>query len=101
MPMNDPRQPHRALIHGTTSGVSMAPKLVPALKIPVDKARSFFGNHSATALMLAGKKAASPNPRAIRENAKLQKEIPTAVPIEARVQKTNPRAEPKRRPNPS
>jgi hypothetical protein len=35
----------------------MAPMLVPALKTPVARARSFFGNHSATDLMLAGKDA--------------------------------------------
>jgi hypothetical protein len=30
------------VIHGTVSGVMMAPKFVPALKIPVASARSFF-----------------------------------------------------------
>src|SRR5260370_13180324 len=93
MPMNAPRQPHRALIHGTTSGVSMAPKLVPALKIPVDKARSFLGNHSATALMLAGKKAPSPNPEATREIGKLREEIPSAVPLPTNLHKTISKAQ--------
>ena len=86
--MKAPRQPQRALIQGTTTGVSMAPKLVPALKIPVARARSFFGNHSATALMLAGKTAASPNPRVSREIAKLVRELPSAVPMDARLQNT-------------
>src|SRR5258707_6090533 len=88
MPIKAPRQPHRALIHGTTTGVIIAPMLVPALKIPVDKARSFFGNHSATALMLAGKTAASPKPRAIRENAKHRQGLPNAGPIQGKVQET-------------
>ena len=36
-------------------GVSNAPTFVPELKMPVASARSFFGNHSAVALMAAGK----------------------------------------------
>ena len=36
----------------------------PALKMPVASARSFFGNHSATVLMAAGKFPASPSPSA-------------------------------------
>jgi len=35
--------------------VSIAPVFVPALKMPVASARSFLGNHSATALMAPGK----------------------------------------------
>ena len=90
--MNAPRQPHRTLIHATTTGASMAPTLVPELKIPVASARSFFGNHSATALMLAGKTAASPKPRANRETAKPVSELAKAVPIEAKLQKIIARA---------
>ena len=48
------------------SGVRMAPILAPALKIPTAKARSFFGNHSATALTPAGKLPDSPRPKAKR-----------------------------------
>ncbi|MNN94393.1 hypothetical protein D3C81_2130060 [compost metagenome] len=44
----------------------MAPILVPALNRPVAKARSFLGNHSATALMPPGKPPASPTPRIMR-----------------------------------
>src|SRR6266403_4835691 len=84
---NAQRQPRDLAIHGMNRGVIIAPTLVPALKIPVASARSFFGNHSATALMLAGKTAASPKPRATRETAKLVSEFPSAVPIEARLQK--------------
>ena len=43
-----------------------APTFVPELKIPVASARSRFGNHSATALIEAGKLPASPSPSANR-----------------------------------
>ena len=49
------RQPHAIVIIGTTSGATSAPMFVPELKIPVASARSFFGNHSATVLIAAGK----------------------------------------------
>jgi hypothetical protein len=58
--------PHVIVIHGTTSGVTSAPTLVPELKIPVASARSRFGNHSATTLIAAGKLPASPRPSAKR-----------------------------------
>src|SRR6266404_6326854 len=85
--MNAQRQPHLIVIHGTASGVMMAPTLVPALKIPVASARSLLGNHSATHLMLAGKTPASPNPSAKRAAAKLAKEPAAAWAMEARLQK--------------
>ena len=66
----------------------MAPTFVPALKIPVASARSFFGNHSATVLMLAGKTPDSPKPNADRATIKLVKELAKACPMEARLQKT-------------
>src|SRR6266404_1627254 len=81
------RQPQSEAIHGARSGVTMAPTLVPALKMPVARARSFLGNHSATLLMLAGKTPASPKPRAKRAAAKLTKEPAAACAIEARLQK--------------
>src|SRR6185369_3258984 len=59
-------QPQVSTITGTSSGVTRAPTLVPALKIPVASARSFFGNHSATVLIEAGKFPASPSPNANR-----------------------------------
>src|SRR5258707_15661252 len=79
------RQPQSDAIHGARSGVTMAPMLVPALKMPVAKARSFLGNHSATDLMLAGKTPASPKPSGKRGAAKLTKEPAAAWAIEARV----------------
>src|SRR5258708_39488266 len=81
------RQPQRAAIHGAMSGVTMAPMLVPALKMPVAKARSFLGNHSATDLMLAGKTPASPKPSAKRAAAKLAKAAAAARGAGAGLQK--------------
>ena len=46
--------------------------LEPALKIPVAKARSFFGNHSETLLVAAGKLPDSPKPRTKRQAPKLK-----------------------------
>src|SRR5436190_9554973 len=60
--MNASYQPHAITIAGTSSGVANAPTFVPALKMPVASARSFFGNHSATVLIEAGKLPASPSP---------------------------------------
>src|SRR5512133_3297872 len=61
--MNADSQPQFFTIHGTTTGARMAPTLVPELNMPVARALSFFGNHSATVLMAAGKFPDSPNPR--------------------------------------
>ena len=48
------------------SGVTTAPTSTPALKMPVAKARSLFGNHCATAVSPAGYAPPSPNPRRMR-----------------------------------
>src|SRR5688572_26359538 len=61
--------PYAAYRIGTSAGETTAPTLVPALKIPVANARSFFGNHSATVLTAAGKFPASPMPKAKRAAA--------------------------------
>src|SRR5260221_13444761 len=95
------RQPQSEAIHGARSGVTMAPTLVPALKMPVAKARSFLGNHSATLLMLAGKTPASPKPSAKRAAAKLRKEAAAACAMEARLPKVNATAQTPRGPKPS
>jgi len=55
--------PAKTAIHGKIRGVTIAPTLVPALKLPVASARSFFGNHSATHLRLAGNIRPRQNPR--------------------------------------
>ncbi len=65
-----PSQPHHSTKNGTMSGVISAPMLVPELKMPVAKARSLRGNHSATVLIDAGKLPASPRPSRKRASAK-------------------------------
>src|SRR4029077_9720119 len=84
--MNAPRHSQIATMGGTTKGVRIAPIFVPALKMPVARARSFFGNHSVTALMLAGNTAASPKPRATLHIAKEVSGEPIAVHMEAKLQ---------------
>lgn len=44
MMMKADSHPQWAAIQGTESGARMAPTLVPELKMPVAKARSFLGN---------------------------------------------------------
>src|SRR5277367_1168366 len=51
---------------GTNNEAPIAPRLDPALKMPVAKARSRLGNHSATVLIDAGKLPPSPKPNALR-----------------------------------
>src|SRR5437868_15034397 len=63
---NAQRQPQVSAIIGTMSGVRIAPVLVPALKMPVARARSSLGNHSPTLLMAPGKFADSPRPSSAR-----------------------------------
>ena len=60
------RQLSASAINGTVKGAMIAPMLVPELKIPVASARSFLGNHSAVALMAAGKFPDSVTPKAAR-----------------------------------
>ena len=57
----------------TTMGAKIAPTLVAALKTPVAKALSFFGNHSATALIAEGKFPDSPIPRPKRATTNPQR----------------------------
>ena len=66
MTTNAACHPHVSAIHGTSSGVRIAPVLVPALNIPVASARSFCGNHSAIALIDPGKIADSLKPSIAR-----------------------------------
>src|SRR3989442_15819144 len=67
---NAARQLQVRTIQGTRTGVMMAPTFVPALKMPVVRARSFLGNHSATVLIEAGELAPPPRPRAKRGTPK-------------------------------
>src|ERR1700733_6190211 len=80
------RQPQRNAIGGTINGVTIAPMLVPELKMPTANARSFFGNHSATVFRLAGKTPASPNPRANRAAENPNNELTSACDIAATLQ---------------
>ena len=65
----------------------MAPMLAPELKIPVARARSFLGNHSATVLMHAGKLADSPMPRAARATPNAKADAAAACATAARLHK--------------
>ncbi|MNG11983.1 hypothetical protein D3C84_955610 [compost metagenome] len=47
-------QPQTWRINGSSMGVSMAPTLVPALKMPVATARSPAGNHKRVVFTQAG-----------------------------------------------
>src|SRR3977135_1068774 len=62
VPTNAHCHPHLIALHGTRSGVTIAPMFVPALNIPVARARSSCGNHSAIVLMDPGKIADSLTP---------------------------------------
>ncbi len=56
-------QPQFSASGGMMKGTAIAPILEPELKIPVANALSFFGNHSAVALIAAGKFPDSVRPR--------------------------------------
>src|SRR5215467_918490 len=92
-------QPYVTVIHGTTSGATTAPIFVPELKMPVASARSFFGNHSATALMDAGKLPDSPKPRANRATPKPNTEWASACAIAAKLQNNTESENPLRVPS--
>jgi len=95
---NAQRHPNVNAIQGTTSGVTIAPVLVPALKIPVASARSLFGNHSATALIAPGKLADSPRPSRARAAENPAVVRARAWPIAATLQATTATANPRRTP---
>src|SRR5574344_1953379 len=57
----------------------IAPTLEPELKMPVASARSFFGNHSATVLIDAGKLPASPAPKRPRAASCAPRLFPAAA----------------------
>src|SRR5580704_1391108 len=64
------RQPYFMLSQTKAGGPSIDDSVVPELNIPVANARSLGGNHSATALIAAGKLPASPKPSMARQNPK-------------------------------
>src|ERR1700722_8975044 len=61
---------------GTNSDAAIAPRFEPELKMPVAKALSRFGNHSATVLIDAGKLPPSPKPNALRISMCVQTRLP-------------------------
>ncbi len=62
--------PREKAIKGTIAGATIAPALVPELKILVAKALSFLGNQSAVDLIAEGKLPPSPNPNVILARVK-------------------------------
>ena len=80
------RHPRCTATQGTVSGAIMAPTFVPELKTPVASARSFFGNHSVTVFIAAGKFPDSPSPNMPRAKANPKTELASACPIAARLQ---------------
>ena len=96
--MNAQRHPSQRVIAGTSSAATITPTLLPALKIPVASARSFCGNHSATALTAAGKFPDSPAPSRARATPKPATVRARACPMAARLQTSTASASPKRTP---
>src|SRR5689334_18355939 len=84
--MNVHFQPYEIVSQGTVTAATNTPTLVPALKIPVARARSFLGNHSATVLIEAGKFPASPSPSAKRATLKPATVLTSACAIAAMLQ---------------
>ena len=85
-------QPMVSAISGTVSGAMMAPTLEPELKIPVARARSRCGNHSAVVLMAAGKLPASVTPRNARATLKPKVLLTNACPMAAKLHRKVDRA---------
>lgn len=77
--------PQATTINGTDNGAMMAPMFVPELKIPVAKARSFFGNHSATVFIADGKFPDSVKPRNERATINPKVLLTKACPIAAKL----------------
>src|SRR5947199_9729521 len=86
-------------MNGTTNGATIAPTFEPLLKMPVASARSFFGNHSATVLIQAGKLPASPRPSAKRALPKPHAERATERHMAPIDQQTTETEKPLRVPN--
>jgi hypothetical protein len=86
---------------GTLTAATKTPTFVPALKIPVASARSFFGNHSATVLMQAGKLPASPNPSANLATLNPATVLTSAWPMAATLQSSTDKEKPLRVPSQS
>src|SRR5436853_7772181 len=97
--INAAGHPYLSVIHGTRSGVIIAPRFVPELKMPVAKALSLFGNHSATALIDAGKLRDSPNASPNRAATKPKTLRTRAWAMAGRVHRSTDSESPRRVPN--
>src|SRR5579862_4900726 len=64
------RQAALTRMNGRIHGTSTPPMFVPELNNPVARARSLLGNHSAVALIAAGKLPPSPRPSRMRHKKK-------------------------------
>src|SRR3954462_6306441 len=82
----DARHPKCSITMGTINGARIAPTPAPELKIPVASARSLGENHSAVALIAAGKFPLSPNPRQKRATPKPNTDFTSAWLMAARLQ---------------
>src|SRR5215471_4601648 len=85
-------QPYLAVTKATSAGAIRAEALAPELKSPTALARSSVGNHSATALMAAGKFPDSPRPRKMRAMQKPATEVTSEWLMEASAQMPMARA---------
>src|SRR5919106_3444865 len=84
MTINAGRQPPKYLYKPITSiGATAPPMDEPLSNSATAQPRSFFGNHSATALVAAGQFADSPAPSRKRKNAKLRSPPASEVNIAA------------------
>src|SRR5215204_3425688 len=77
------RQPKYIYSNGTVNCAIAPPMEEPLSKSATAQPRSFFGNHSETALVAAGQLADSPAPSRKRKNAKLRSPTASDVNIAA------------------
>ena len=86
--MNAHCHPSVCIVHTVSGGVIMAPSPAPSIKMATAVERSLAGNHCATALLAAGKLAASATPSTTRRVKKLHKPLPSACSMVATLQNT-------------
>ena len=81
-------QPNVTVTQGTTAGATTAPMLAPELKMPVARALSLLGNHSATVFMAEGKFPASARPKEALATPNPKADRASAWPLAATLQRT-------------
>ena len=89
------------MIAARSGGAITAPMAVPALIMPIAVERSRAGNHSATALVAAGKPPPSPTPSRKRLSASDPKPLASPWPAHASDQQIMMRTKPRRVPSQS